>query len=333
MRALDYVQEYINQNKIPKVSLWYGEERFLLEEALQALKSAFLKEDASGSSIETFAAREAPPEIIVEAANTFSFFRNRLVIVQDVTYFQDGAGNLEPFYTYIENPNPVTCLVFISESVHKGKKLFKLLEKTGSILEFAAPKRPQDWLAWVRSELQVRGKEMSGETITALLDWAGHQAGVLSQELDKLAVYTGQRKVITKEDIQKVVTRSSEATVFNLLDAIAQRSADQAIKKLHEVLLVEHPLKVMTLLTRQVRLLLGARFWREQGKDSAGLSDALGIKPYEAQKIWAQSAQMSFPVLDGALTECLNTEIALKNGGGEPAFLLEMMIIRFCKAR
>lgn len=333
MRAVEEIKKALEQGRLPRIALWYGEERFLLEEALKLIRGAMLKDDPSGSSIEVLSAKDLLPAGIVERADTFSFFQQRLVIVRDIPYFQEGCSvDLDPLYAYFTNPNPATCLLFLAESVHKGRKFYKEIEKHGEIVEFAAPRRSQDWLIWLQSELKARGKGMSSDTAAFFLEWAGHQVGVLSQELDKLALYVGEEKMIKRQDIEAIVARASEATVFDLLNAVAQRSAEQAIAKLHEVLQTEHYLKVLTMLVRQVRLLLGALAWRDKGGDSSGLPSVLGIKPFEAQKIWAQALRMNFSHLANALEECLKTEIALKNGGGDPVFLLEMMIIKFCKA-
>ena len=173
---------------------------------------------------------------------------------------------------------------------------------------------------------------MASKTLPFFLDWAGHRSGVLSQELDKLAVFVGDVPVITEEDIRTVTTKTVEANVFDMLDAVAGRKVDQALQKLYEVLREEHPLKVLTLLVRQARLLLGANVWRRRGGNVAGLTSALGIKSsYEAQKIWVQSQRIPEALLAKALQECLKTEIALKTGGGDSLILIELMLIKFCQ--
>ena len=111
---------------------------------------------------------------------------------------------------------------------------------------------------------------------------------------------------------------------------MATRSSTEALQKLHQVLRLEHPLKVLTLLVRQVRLLLGMQSFRREGGNLSEAPRVLGIKPYEAQKLWQQSARLSWDQLAQALEECLNTELAIKNGKGEADFLLELMIARFC---
>jgi DNA polymerase-3 subunit delta len=332
MREIERIKESVVSGKIPPVYLWYGEDRFLIQEGLQVLKSFYFMMDPSGSGIEVVSAKELSPEVIVERANTMSFFANSLVVVEDVTYFQDGQTvDMKPFLDYFANPNPSTCLLFIAESVHRGRKFYKALDKIGEIFEFCAPKRAQDWLTWVQSELKVRGKSMDAQVASLFIEWAGHHTGVLSQELDKLVVFSGDRQKITTEDIKAITPRTMEASVFDLLDAVAGRSSAKALKTLQEVLRQEHPLKVLTLLVRQVRLLLGCNALRKRGGNVTEAPSVLGISPYEAQKVWQQSLRLSNEQLSVAMFECLKTDVAIKTGGGDPGILLEIMIVKFCR--
>ncbi len=333
MREIERIKEIVASGKVATVYLWYGEDRFLIQEGLKVLKSFHFMTDPSGSGMEVVSAKELSPAGIVERANTMSFFANRLVIVEDVTYFQDGqTADLEPFLDYFANPNPRTCLLFIAESVHRGRKFYKALDKTGEIMEFSAPKRPQEWLAWVQTELKVRGKSMDNQVAAQFIEWTGHHTGVLSQELDKLIIFVGERQKITSEDIKTITPQSIETSIFDLLDAVASRSSAKALLALREVLRKEHALKVLALLVRQVRLLLGCDALRKRGGNVAEAPSVLGISPYEAQKVWQQSAKLSTEQLYKALSECLNTDLAMKTGGGDPGLLLEIMLIKFCES-
>ena len=333
MREIERIKESVAQGKIASVYLWYGEDRFLIQEGLKVLKSFYFMTDPSGSGIEQVSAKDLSPAVIVERANTMSFFANRLVVVEDVTYFQDGqTADLEPFLDYFANPNPRTCLLFIAESVHRGRKFYKALDKNGEIIEFCAPnpRRPQEWLAWVQAELKARGKSMDSQIASQFIEWTGHHTGVISQELDKLIIFVGERQKIRVEDFEAITPRSIETSIFDLLDAVANRSSAKALQALREVLLKEPALKVLALLVRQVRLLLGCDSLRRQGGNVAEAPSALGISPYEAQKVWQQSVRLSTAQLSKALSECLNTDLALKTGGGDSGLLLEIMIIKFC---
>ena len=335
MREIERIKESVANGKISTVYLWYGEDRFLIQEGLKVLKSFYFMTDPSGSGIEQVSAKDLSPAAIVERANTMSFFANRLVVVEDVTYFQDGqTAEFEPFLDYFANPNPATCLLFIAESVHRGRKLYKALNKAGEIIEFCAPnpKRPQEWLSWVQSELKAREKLMDNQVASQFIEWTGHHTGVLCQELDKLIVFVGERQKITSKDIKAITPQSIETSIFVLLDAVASRSAAKALQALREVLRKEPALKVLGMLVRQVRLLLGCDSLRRHGGNVAEAPSVLGISPYEAQKVWQQSVRLSTEQLSKALSECLNTDLALKTGGGDPGLLLEIMIIKFCES-
>lgn len=330
MWEMNQVRQGIAKKQIPPVNLWFGEERFFIQEALNLLKNSYLSQDPSGSGVEILSGKQVSPEQIVEIANTTSFFGGKLIIVEDIPYFQDGQGDaLEPFYAYFENPNPGTCLVFLAQSVNRGRKFYKAIDKNGAILEFGSPKRQQEWMAWLDRELAARGNTMKPQVKTLFLEWGGHQVGVLSQELDKLSLYS-EGKEIRAEDVKGLIPQAVEATVFELLDAVAARSSKEAVQKLHQVLRQEHPLKVLTLLSRQVRLLLGARAMRQQNKGVEEAPRLLGIKPYEAQKIWQKAAQLTWEQLSWALQACLEADVAIKTGKGDPEFLLELMITEFC---
>ncbi len=331
MWGLEQIKQDIANKKLSSLYLWYGEERFFIQEALQALREFYLELDPSGSGIEIFSGKNTRPDEIVGSANTASFFSDKLIIVEDVPYFQDGQGEaLEVFYEYFANPNPATCLVFIAQNVHRGRKFYKALERNGVLIEFSSPRKNQDWLVWLEGELRARGKNMSPAVKNLFLEWGGHQVGILSQELDKLALYV-EGKEIKGEDIKSIVPQAVEATIFELLDAVASRSTKVAMEKLQQVLRQEHPLKVLTMLARQVRLLLGASAMREQGKSEREAPRLLGIKPYEAQKIWQKSARLPWNQLAWALQECLETDVAIKTGKGDPVFLLELMVTKFCE--
>lgn len=354
--SLDIVKKDIEQNQFPPIYLWYGEDRYSLIEALKALKGVFLAEDPSGSGIEYFIGKDIAPEEVAEAANTSSFFSRRLVIVDDIPYFNQGKAKSDPgeevsdsveagstgesegpntdlLLAYCQNPNPETCLLLISEKVNRGRKLYKEITKTGKALEFTYPKGHADWLSWIQIETKQRGKTINTGTATYLLECVGHHTGILSQELEKLSLYIGDsKKEISREDINEVCSSMIETTVFAMLDAIAAGNSREAIQRLSEVLSQEYHLKVHTMIVRQIRLLLAGSLIRKRGGTVQQLMEVAGIRSsFEGNKIFRQAAAFSPEKLGEAMEDCLQTELALKSSGGNPHLLLEMMIIRFCK--
>jgi len=351
--SIALIKKDIESGNIPAIYLLYGEDRYSLVEALKLLKKVFLEEDESGSGLEYFYGKDVSPETITEAANTASFFSRRLVIVDDIPYFSQSknkndskseentdedeqvakeaeeGGDTTILLEYCQKPNPSTCLVLMGAKANKGRKLFKEIAKTGKIIEFSNPRGPAEWMMWVQNEAKIRGKSISPSNAAFLVEWAGHHPGVLTQELDKLVSYLGDKSDIKKEDITRVCIPLVETTIFAMLDAIAAGNSQDALQKLKEVLSQEHYLKVQTMIVRQIRLLLAGTLVRKRGEKVENLIIYTKIKPYEGNKVFRQAANFSSEKLALAMEECLQTDMALKRSG-DPHLLMEMMVLNLC---
>ena len=352
--SIALVKKDIESGNIPVVYLLYGEDRYSLIESLKMLKKVFIQEDASGSSIEFFSGKDVSPEIIVEAANTVSFFSRKVVIVDDIPYFIQGknksdskadekideedndngketeeVGDTTILLEYCQNPNPSTCLVLIAAKANKGRKLYKEIARVGKIIEFSNPKGPAEWVMWIQREAKVRGKSISASTAAFLVEWAGHHPGVLTQEMDKLTSYLGDKREINEDDIIRVCIPLVETTIFAMLDAIAAGNSKDALHKLKEVLSQEHYLKVQTMIVRQIRLLLAGTLVRKRREKVEDLINYTKIKPYEGNKVFRQAVNFSPDKMAVAMQECLQTDMALKRSG-DPHLLMEMMVLNLC---
>lgn len=351
--SIALVKKDIESGNIPAVYLLYGEDRYSLIEALKMLKQVFLEGDASGSSIEYFSGKDTSPETIIEAANTVSFFARKLVIVDDIPYFIQGKnkddskadqktdeeehlgkeideiGDTTLLQEYCQNSNPSTCLVLIAAKANKGRKLYKEIAKAGKIIEFFNPKGSAEWVMWIQREAKVRGKSISSSTANFLAEWAGHHPGVLTQEIEKLTTYLGDKSEISKDDIIRVSIPLVETTIFAMLDAMAIGNSRDALQKLKEVLSQEHYLKVQTMIVRQIRLLLAGTLVRKRGETVEDLINHAKIKPYEGNKVFRQAVNFSPDKMAVALQECLQTDMNLKRTG-DPHLLMEMMVLNLC---
>jgi DNA polymerase-3 subunit delta len=84
-------KDFSEQNPAP-VYLLYGEDRYSLLQCVSAIKGIFLIDDPSGSNIEVFQGKDSTIERIVETLNSSSFFARKLVIVDDIPYFDQDKG-------------------------------------------------------------------------------------------------------------------------------------------------------------------------------------------------------------------------------------------------
>jgi DNA polymerase-3 subunit delta len=98
----------------------------------------------------------------------------------------------------------------------------------------------RDWAdqaeAWARKALRARQKEISDEALAELINRVGPNARQLDSEVEKVALYVGDRKEIEFEDVAAVCTRNKMARAFALGDALGDRDLARLLRCLDEEL-------------------------------------------------------------------------------------------------
>jgi len=321
--------------KISPVYLFYGEEQYLVNQALNSLRNFFLP-DANEWNFELLDGKDISAEEIVSSANTSPFWGDRkMVVVQKTSLFQgrtsreeheeNGAVNQYPLLlAYLLNPNPKTCLALVAlGKIDTRRKIYKAIEKNGTTLEFAPLKGKslQDWVKW---EAAKRGKTFDTQAIDYLIACGGNNLSLLAAEIAKISDYLGEEIRISLPVVQTITSAIQEAGIFQLVDAVAEKRVGQGIRLMREMFAMgEQPVPIALMLARQFRLMLATKSAKTEN-----LAGILQVHPYVAQKVVIQAKNFSQQQLKNILHEFLKLDIALKSGKGPPHVLLELVLLR-----
>lgn len=136
--------------------------------------------------------------------------------------------------------NGVRLLISASK-VDKRKTFYKTLEKLGTVESFAAwSADDKDWMqeaeAAASKQLRALKKTISDEALAALVTSVGPNSRQLVSEVEKLALYVGDRPEILPDDIRAIVTRNKQARAFALGDALGDRNLPVLLRRLDEEL-------------------------------------------------------------------------------------------------
>ncbi len=132
-------------------------------------------------------------------------------------------------------------LLISAAKVDKRKLFFKALDKLGSVESFAGwSVDDRDWAnqaeGWARKAVRSRQKEISEEALAELISRVGPNPRQLESEIEKLALYVGDRKEIEMEDVAAICTRNKMARAFALGDALGDRDLPRLLRRLDEEL-------------------------------------------------------------------------------------------------
>ena len=132
-------------------------------------------------------------------------------------------------------------LLISAGNVDKRKVFYKTLDKIGSVENFSAwSQDDKDWAdraeIAARDALRKREKDISEPALGELINRAGSNARQLENEIEKLCVFTGERKKIELADVTAICSRNKTAKAFALGDALGDRDLPRLLKRLDEEL-------------------------------------------------------------------------------------------------
>lgn len=132
-------------------------------------------------------------------------------------------------------------LLISAGKVDKRKVFYKTLEKLGQVELFSGwSVDDKNWADqaehWAAQQLKALQKTISDEALALLVSYVGPHVRQLSHEVEKLALYVGNRPEIGAGDVEVIVTRNKQARAFALADALGDRDLPRLLRALDEEL-------------------------------------------------------------------------------------------------
>jgi DNA polymerase-3 subunit delta len=231
--------------------------------------------------------------------------------------------------SYLAAPCPSTVLVLTAAKLDQRSKLAQAL-KARKVLTVLEPPRGQQLPDWIMGRAKACGYAISHRAASRLAELVGAELGVLVMSLQKLALFVGANQIIDVADVDAVVSRTQEASIFELTGAIGRRDWLTASTRLQRLLAEgEAPLRVLAMVVREIRLLLGAKELPGRAQDVAA---TLGVRPFVAERLQSDAKRFAAHELLGALRAAEACDAGLKSRGLKPALQLQRLLVQLCVA-
>lgn len=310
--------DLLKKGTIGDAYLMEGAEEYIKQQALERLKEKLLPAGLEDMNLTELTDPDA--DALIAAAETLPFMgEKRLVVVRECSLLS-GKKAAEEHKTaaiceYVGHISPSTCLIFYVKGKADGrKKLYTLLKKKNAIVDFS-PMSDAECVGWAAKTMQRLGKQLSRECAEKLVFTVGRDAALLKQEMEKLAAYLSDRAEVSPVDIDAVCTRSSEYTVFQMVDAQVAGNNQQAFALLRDVLRAgEDRIMVLAMLLRQYRILYHMRCMLEERTPQQSQAQLLGIPPFAVGRTQQQAKRFDKQRLRRAYDMLLSYEQGIKAG-------------------
>jgi DNA polymerase-3 subunit delta len=239
---------------------------------------------------------------------------------------------------YMSDPSPGVVLVFDAarydfegEDKTKLEKVRELYSSVRAVVEFPRYTSMQA-RALAQSLAGSAGLKLEEAELDLLVDALGGEAGRIAVEIEKLRLYVGAGKKITRDDISELVPDARATTIFALVEKLGQKDRARSMAVLDTLVRQgEYLPLVLTFLGTQFRLALVAK---EAGLKSAGQMQAyfgkIGVPMWRsrAEQVLRTASAFTRAQLERGVEQIFAADKALRDARPDDRTVMEDFVLR-----
>jgi DNA polymerase III delta subunit len=206
------------------------------------------------------------------------------------------ATPAEELEAYIEQPEPMTTLVFVSGPLDGNRRVVKLLRKHADCVDCGTLHDPREAAIWITKRIEKDEMTIEPKAISLLLQSTGLTLGRIRPEIEKLILYAAGESAVTVAHVRDVVIPQEESEgTFALMEAVQNANAPRALREVSALIDggVQPPVILGQLRAATIRLRPDAR-------------------------------------VKSGLEAVFRTDQAIKSSAGTPQYLLECLVVELC---
>lgn len=331
------IHKKVKANQLSALYLLYGKESYFIDDLTQLIISNTLNEEERDFNLSTYDLEEVPIDLAIEDAQTLPFFGDKRIVIAKNAWFLTGTKdkekvdhNLNLFETYIQSPSPFTIFIVVTnaEKLDERKKITKLLKKEAEVFEASIPDE-KAMVQWIKAQTKEKQVSITDEAISLLLQYVRNSVTLCIQELNKMATYVGDEGTIDVDIVRLLSSKTIEDNIFELVDCVTQGRVPEAMVIFQDLLkLNEEPIKILSLLAAQFRLLFQVKELSSKGYGQQQIASHLKIHPFRVKLAMQKVSYFKAETLLKAIHELAEMDYKIKTGQIDKKLALELFILK-----
>ena len=289
---------------MPNLYFLFGNDEFAITRKLKEFESDFTDPTSADMNTARLEARSVSEDDLNNAVNAMPFLaKRRLVLLQNPSAKYNNPNIRKKFFEFLEKTPDTTRLVMFESVEPKEAErhwLVKWAEKNNKLIQAKAFMLPRlkDMPGWMINETKNQGGKLDPRAAEMLKDMVGVDTRQAGMEIAKLLAYVNWARPVTAQDVEAVCIVTSQQSVFDFVDALANGNGKSAQHLLHRLLESEDEFALWGMVVRQFRLLIQAREILDARGNQNDVARALGVHPFVAEKTTQQAARFSIESLE-----------------------------------
>src|SRR5215831_19107764 len=354
MRAFAQADKFVSEvegRNLRPVYVFVGDEAFFRKRCRDAILQSLVPNDLREFSLYEFDLAETDLAEVLDRARTPSLMAPfQVFFVRGVKNLFGRGSNEDKLNTieaYAKDPNPDAVLIFVADHVsipadvrrmditdkERYQRIRDAMGRYAAILELGRVEEG-DAVRWIQECSSAREVKIDPDAARELVDSLGGDMMMISNELEKLMLYVGEKKRITLGDVETMVLAAKQRSLYELTDAISARERTRALEMLDAILSTgegeEAAIGHLYMLAKTFRqmLVILERNVRDQRMLWAALWQGFRVPPFAADDIIRQARRYkSRRELTRAMRLVAKADLALRSNPPSKRLVLEKLVL------
>lgn len=343
----------IKEESLVPCYFFYGEETFLAYQFINELKQAIISPDVQDYNLERFNLEDHTWAEVLDLARTIPFFLSpwRIIVVEIPKGKRETLSSHEEkmLRDYFSSPSSKTVLIIVCQGkIDRSISIFKFFSSfpASTVCKKELKNlRGKALFTWMDEHFLSQGKTAAPEAKERLAELTGNDLRRAKNEIEKLATFVGEKKVIELDDINQVSGWIKTFFEWEISDSLSKANYKQCLLVLNNLLKKEgvKPVNILGSITRFFRDIFLAKLWlHEKEKDRKSIFKSL--RPHIQEKFgsfyvdkfrefFSLVERFSMKDLNRFLEELESVDLQMKSSGLSPQILLEEFLFKYCEMR
>lgn len=298
----------------------YGDNSYSINQSLRRLEADFTRQ-YGGDGIQKLTAADLESDNLEEFLTAGSLFsKARLLVIEDLSKNKPLA---ERFIDIASGVSDDVTVVLVERDMDKRTKLYRFLSTNSKLIECGTPDE-DNLVKWLQEEAGNSGANLDREVARKLVERVGNDQWRLISELNKLVDFDS---TITEETVDKVVEKTPQESIFELLDATVNGNSRDSIKLYKELRQANaDPYYVLSMVAWQLHNML---LIKAAGKRPARtIVSQAGLSPFVVSKTASVVSSIGINQVKDMIEAAAKADMRLKSTSSSPDAVLEYLLMR-----
>jgi len=309
----DAFHESLRKKKFSPVYFFYGEEKFLIEECVDAIVEHSVDPDMKEFNFDILQGSEVDANKVIAIASSYPMMAERRVVILK-EFERTVRKTSEDLYSkYFDDPSPTTVLIIISTGADFRKKPYTTLRSKAVVGEFR-PLYDNETISWIETRVKKMKRSINPAAAALLHSYVGNSLQELANEIEKLMIAVAQAPSITADDIERVVGVSREFTAFELANKIGEKNMAKSLEIADRLVRTgDSAVAIIAVLTIHFIKLYKLHDALRQRKPESEISHLIGVHAFFLRTFMAQVKKFTKEEIERTFVLLAEADLAVKS--------------------